>query len=146
MSLRARLYIGFVTVTGISVLAGELWRWESQDLIRFFCYLGLAMVACRLKVSLPAITGTMSLFFIFILFGIVELSLPETLVIGCTATLIQCLWKTKVRPKPHQVVFNVGSMALAITTTNVAYHSKLLSQGQIESVVMLVIAAVVFFA
>ena len=36
--------------------------------------------------QLPGIDGTMSVNFLFILLGVMELSLPETLVIGCTAT------------------------------------------------------------
>ncbi len=54
--------------------------------------------------------------FIFILFGIVELSLPEALFMGCSATLIQCLWNYRQRPKWHQVLFNLGSMAITIAT------------------------------
>ena len=44
--------------------------------------MALAMMASRLKVALPAITGTLSVMFIFVLFGIVELSLPEALCMG----------------------------------------------------------------
>ena len=67
---------------GAAVTLTELTRWESQDLFRFLCYLALAIWASRLKVSLPGITGALSVLFIFILFGIVELSLPEALLIG----------------------------------------------------------------
>ena len=35
----------------------------------------------------------MSVNFLFILLGVLELSLPETLVIGCTATLVQSVWQ-----------------------------------------------------
>ena len=54
--------------------------------MRFFCYLAVAVLASGLKVQLPGIDGTMSVNFLFILLGVLELSLPETLVIGCTAT------------------------------------------------------------
>jgi hypothetical protein len=71
MSIVARIYIFSVVFIGSSVLIDELCRWQSQDLVRFFCYLLMAILASRLKVALPAITGTMSVLFIFILFGIV---------------------------------------------------------------------------
>src|ERR1700678_1785384 len=90
MSLTAKIYVSAVVVIGAAVAVSELARWESQDLIRFFCYLTLAIVASRLKVSLPGISGALSVLFIFILFAIVELSLPEALFLGCSAILTQC--------------------------------------------------------
>ena len=146
MSLGARIYVSAVIVIGAGVALNELLRWESQDLVRFFCYLALSIFASRLKVLLPAIKGTLSVLFIFILFGIVELTRPEALFMGCTATLIQCFWHNRERPKVHQVLFNLGSMAIAIATTSSAYHSKLLHSGHLDSALMLLVTASVFFA
>jgi diguanylate cyclase (GGDEF)-like protein/putative nucleotidyltransferase with HDIG domain len=146
MSIGARIYVSAVIIIGSCVTISELSRWESQDLVRFFCYLVLSILGSRLKVVLPAITGTLSVLFIFILFGIVELSLPEALFMGCTATLIQCFWHNKQRPKTHQVLFNLGSMAIAIATTSAAYHSNLLHKSHLDAALTLLITATVFFA
>src|SRR5690349_16933225 len=145
MSIVARIYISTVAFIGGCVLVNELCHWQSQDLVRFFCYLLMAILGSRLKVSLPAITGTMSVLFIFILFGIVELSLPEALFMGCTATLIQCFWHNRKRPKTHQVLFNLGSMAIAIACTSYAYHSNLLHAGHLDAALTLLVTATVFF-
>lgn len=145
MSIVARIYISTVAFIGGCVLVNELCHWQSQDLVRFFCYLLMAILGSRLKVSLPAITGTMSVLFIFILFGIVELSLPEALFMGCAATLIQCFWHNK-SPKAHQVLFNLGSMAIAIATTSYAYHSAVLIRSHLDFALKLVLAATVFFS
>ncbi len=146
MSIGARIYVSAVIFIGACVTLSELSRWESQDLIRFACYLALSILASRLKVVLPAITGSLSVLFIFILFGIVELSLPEALLIGCAATLIQCFWHNKQRPKAHQVLFNIGSMAIAIATASAAYHSTLLHNTHLDSALTLLVTATVFFA
>jgi diguanylate cyclase (GGDEF)-like protein/putative nucleotidyltransferase with HDIG domain len=146
MSIGARIYVSAVIIIGACVTISELSRWESQDLVRFFCYLVLSILGSRLKVVLPAITGTLSVLFIFILFGIVELSLPEALFMGCTATLIQCFWHNKQRPKTHQVLFNLGSMAIAIATTSSAYHSNILHKSHLDAALTLLITATVFFA
>src|SRR5579871_3293651 len=146
MSVFARIYISSVALFGGVLLIEKLWHWESQDVARFFCYLALAVLASRLKVVLPAITGSMSVLFIFILYSIVELSLPEALFIGCTATLIQCFWHNKHAPKLHQVLFNLGSMTVAITLASYAYHSSLLNRSHVDAALMLVVAATVFFA
>ena len=146
MSIFARIYVSLVIIIGLCVTISELSRWESQDLARFFSYLILSILASRLKVVLPAITGTLSVLFIFILFGIVELSLPEALFMGCTATLIQCFWHNRKRPKTHQVLFNLGSMAIAIACTSYAYHSRILHQGHFDAAITLLVTATVFFA
>src|SRR5262249_41247441 len=98
MSTVARIYISAVILIGGSALVNELCHWESEGLIRFGCYLLLAIFASRLNLALPAITGTLSVLFIFILFGIVELSLPEAILMGCAAILIQCYWFHKQKP------------------------------------------------
>ena len=113
MPVKAKLYIGAVCATGtlISIIGLSLWR--PHNLTRVLCFLVVAAIASALKVSLPTITGTMSVNFLFILIGIVELDFPSTLIIGCTGSLIQCLWKSRTRPKPYQVVFNTSAMALS---------------------------------
>src|SRR5512132_1886918 len=107
MPIRAKLFIGATAAIGMVVAAGAFWNWHSDDLLRFVCYLVVAVVASGLKVTLPGIDGTMSVNFLFILLGILELSLPETLAIGCSATLIQCLWRARESPNPAKIIFNV---------------------------------------
>ena len=105
------------------MLAMALPHWHSDDLLKFACYLLIAVLASTMKVRLPGIEGTMSVHFLFVLLGILELSLPETLVIGCAAALVQSVWRPKNPPEPVKVVFNVLSMtANAICLTYVAYH------------------------
>lgn len=91
MSLRARLFIGASAAFGMLALAYALWHWQTVDLTRFACYLLVAVLASGLKIQLPGINGTMSVNFLFILLSVLELNFPETLVLGCTATLAQCL-------------------------------------------------------
>ena len=145
MSGKAKAYISFVIAVGSAIIVNELFLWESQDVLRYLCYLVLAVLSARLKVNLPGINGTLSLFFIFVLFGTVQLSLPETIVIGCASGLVQSLWHNREKPKAIQVFFNVGSMAIAVATTNYAYYSQFLRSRHIDIALMLVIAAVVFF-
>src|SRR5215471_6105925 len=94
MPTRAKIFIGGTAAIGIVVVAMSLRHWHSEDPLRFVCYLAIAIFASSLKVRLPGIDGTMSVNFLFILLGVLELSLPETLLIGCSAALVQCLWRT----------------------------------------------------
>ena len=88
MSTRTKLFVGIMVSLGMVVLCSALWHWQSAELTRLLCYLTVAVLASSLKVQLPGIDGTMSVNFLFILLGVMELSLPETLVIGCTATVL----------------------------------------------------------
>jgi signal transduction histidine kinase len=119
MSLTARLYIGVVLALGAVALAHGLYLWVPHDLLRFSCYLVLAIPASCLKVTLPKITGTMSVLFIFMLAGIVELGLPETLAIGTICVVVQSFWHARSRVRAIHVLFSIATLALTITTT---YH------------------------
>ena len=123
MPKRAQAFIFVTAAVGAAVITGSALRWESHDNLRFVCYLLVALLASGLKVQLPGIDATMSVNFLFILIGILELSLPETLVIGCASGLVQCLWNTKTAPAPIKVIFNVFSMmAPAIALSTFAYR------------------------
>jgi diguanylate cyclase (GGDEF)-like protein/putative nucleotidyltransferase with HDIG domain len=145
MSHLAKIYVSSIVVIGAMVTLVELARWQSQDIFRFVCYLALAIFASRLKVSLPGISGALSVLFIFILFAIVGMSLPEALFIGCAAILMQCLWNYRQRPKWHQVLFNLGSMAITVVASGAVYHASLLTQSRLEPALRLVVTATVFF-
>jgi len=145
MSTRTKLFVGITVSMGLLVLCSALWHWQCADLARFFCYLAIAVLASGLKVQLPGIDGTMSVNFLFILLGVVELSLPETLVIGCTATLVQSVWQSRSRPDPVKVLFNVfGMMANASAFCYTSYH-WLDTRRLATKPVLLMVAALVFF-
>src|SRR6266700_3036021 len=118
----AKLLISLVVAAGTGVLLYGAIHPTSKNIAQFICYLLISTLASGLKVNLPGITGTMSVNFLFILLGIIELSLPETMLIAWTATLFQSLWKTKTRPMPVQILFNVSSVAIATLASYQAFH------------------------
>src|SRR6266705_3041692 len=147
MTTRAKIFIVVTAAAGALVLGRALWHWQSADPMRFVCYLAVAVLASGLKVQLPGIDGTMSVNFLFILLGVLELSLPETLVIGCTATLVQSVWHARKRLDPVKVLFNVaGMMANASFLTYYTYHGLLGRFGSNKPILLMVAALVFFFA
>ncbi len=145
MSIRARLFIGATAALGVWALVHALWHWQTVDLTRFVCYLLIAVLASGLKIQLPGIDGNMSVNFLFILLGVLELNLPETLVLGCAATLAQCLLGTQQKPVPIKVAFNVFSMmANAIAISHFAYHGLQGALG-VGTLPLLVVTALIFF-
>lgn len=145
MSTRARLFIGATAALGILALTYALWHWQSVDLARFICYLLVAVLASSLKIQLPGFDGTMSVNFLVILLSVLELNLPETLIIGCTATLAQCLYGSRHKIVPIKVLFNVFSMmANAITLSFLTYHQLNRVIGT-ATLPLLIITALTFF-
>jgi diguanylate cyclase (GGDEF)-like protein/putative nucleotidyltransferase with HDIG domain len=145
MTAQTKLFVGVTASLGLMVLCSALWHWQSADLMRFFCYLAIAVLASGLKVQLPGIDGTMSVNFLFILLGVMELSLSETLVIGCTATLVQSIWQARNKLDPIKVVFNVfGMMANASAFCYWSFHWLAARLGG-NKPILLMLAALVFF-
>ncbi|MGA2746811.1 MAG: HD domain-containing phosphohydrolase [Candidatus Sulfotelmatobacter sp.] len=147
LSIQTKAFVGITVSLGMVVLGFALSHWQSQDLMRFACYLAVAVLASGLKVQLPGIDGTMSVNFLFILLGVLELSLPETLLIGCTASLVQSVWQTRKRLDPVKVLFNVvGMMANASALTYMSYHWLAARSGSNKPILLMVAALVFFFA
>ena len=122
--IRAMLFIVPTAMAGMGALGTACLHWHSSDLLKFGCYLLIAALSATMKVELPGIDSTMSVTFLFILLGVFEFSLAEALVLGCTAALVQSLWKTKHKPEALKVMFNVFSVTCnGIWLTYIAYHS-----------------------
>jgi len=145
LSIPAKLFVGTAVAIGAVTMALAFWNWHSLDLTRFLSYLLVALLASGLKVQLPGIDGTMSVNFLFILLGVMDLSLPETIVIGCAATLMQSVWQIRKRIDPVKVLFNVaGMMANASALTYLSYH-WLTARFASNKPILLMVAALVFF-
>ncbi len=112
---KATRFINYVSLAGMVVLAAGLWQWKTSNWPHYFTYLLLALLAATMKVRLPRITGTISPYFLFILVGIAEFSFAETLLMGCAAVSVQCLWKPRRPPTLAQVLFNIGAQIISIT-------------------------------
>lgn len=145
LSTPARIFIGLVLVTGCASILESLGQSPTTNLGRFICYLFLALVSSGLKVTLPGVTGTMSVFFLFILLGVAELNMLQTQILGLGAALVQCFWGAKIRPKPLQIVFNLAAIATAIAVAFSAYHSPVALAFGNSVPIMLILAATGYF-
>jgi two-component system, cell cycle sensor histidine kinase and response regulator CckA len=143
MTFAARAYIAGMIAVGGTALAHGLRLWDPADLPRFICYAFLAVPAACLKVTLPGVTGTMSVLFVFLLAAISELGLSEALVIGATCVTVQCFWQARVRPRLIQILFSVANVAFAIEATDFFYHWPVIQS--LGAPFRLAIAASVFF-
>jgi diguanylate cyclase (GGDEF)-like protein/putative nucleotidyltransferase with HDIG domain len=126
----AKGFIGVIAALGTAVLGYGILGARSQNTAEFICYLGVAILASRLKVNLPGVAGTMTMSFLFVLLGILQLSFAETLVLGCASMLVRCLYPD--RPDAIQCIFNLCSTVVSTALAYKVYH-LMLSHGFVES-------------
>src|ERR1035441_5408621 len=145
MPNRAKVFIALTAITGAGILGIASFNWHSANLLKFFCYLLIALFASTMKVKLPGLDSTMSVHFLFVLLGVLELSLAETLVIACMAALIQSVWKNRQRSEAIKVLFNVLSNTASATW--LTYYAYQLSTGFLRHSMplLLLVAACTFF-
>ena len=139
----ASFHVAANIALGVAVMLWAVLNWHSHDPLRSLAFIATALLASTLKVRLPGVTGTASVLALFVLIGIVNLSLSEAVAIGALSMLAQCTWRTKVRPKPVQVAFSVSSFATAIYLTSIVYTY---TRGRLLEPVSLGLLTLTFFA
>jgi putative nucleotidyltransferase with HDIG domain len=145
MPRTATFYIGLMVFAGTVILTQGLWNWSTQGWTRYLSYCVIALLASGMKVTLPAVSGTMSMNFLFVLIGISEFSRAETLMMGCLGILVQSVFHVKNRLRAVQVAFNVASMACSIEASYGVYHARFFEGGTLEAPIRLLLAAATFF-
>ncbi len=143
-STKATLYISWVAATGLTVFAIGVTPWQSTGMGRFVAFLFVAQLVSTQKISLPGMLGTISPSFLFMLIGIADFSLAETLVLGCTAAFVQTLWRAKQPPHFEQVIFNISTLAMCAAFSGWLSHKVLVLTHTNSPFVLLAIAAFLF--
>ncbi len=139
------LFTAVVLALGLSVLTTQLLQWTPKNLAVFYGYLLLALVTSGLKLNLPAVAGSISVNFVFVLLGIVDLSLAETLLIGCTATFLHSGFHVSPDRTRIPALFHVPNTALAIATAYNVYHWSWLSPDRLSPFLTLMLTASVLY-
>jgi putative nucleotidyltransferase with HDIG domain len=121
-AIGARAFIAGMSLAGCVCFSLALLHWQSNDPVKFVCYLIAALLASPLKVTLPGVVGTLSVNFLFTLLGILELSLPETLLIGLASVLVQFYWRPVGQLKKVQLIFNLAQVTVSSAVAYGAYR------------------------
>jgi diguanylate cyclase (GGDEF)-like protein/putative nucleotidyltransferase with HDIG domain len=146
MPLRARIYIGLVLAAGGFAFISQVPQLGPNDVSQFWLYFLVTVLTSGLKVQLPMVMATLSVNYLFILVGIVQFNLPQAMILGAAGTLMQCLWRPRVRPKTIQIAFSTSSITLAVMGGHVIFHSRLNGLlGEMNPLLLLITAMVYFF-
>lgn len=145
MTLRTKVYVGIILSLGALTLALQIPHLSIEHPVRFIVYSSLAAMASLMKVKIPGVEGNISVLFVLLLIGIVELSLPETLIIGAGSVFVQSFFAAQRRPRLVQLTFNMASLMIAIRLATLAYTLPLFQNLYSPTFWRLAVTAVVFF-
>jgi diguanylate cyclase (GGDEF)-like protein/putative nucleotidyltransferase with HDIG domain len=145
MPLRAKIYIALVFALGSVGLVGQLSHFHSASPAVFWIYFLVTILTSGLKVRLPMVMATLSVNFLFILVGIVQFSLPEAVALGAAGTIVQCLWRPRVRPKAIQIAFSTASIVLAVISAHATFYGPIGSLMGKQHPLRLGLAATVYY-
>ncbi|MFZ0991245.1 MAG: diguanylate cyclase [Candidatus Sulfotelmatobacter sp.] len=143
LPIGAKAFIGLVIAAGMASLLQAAIHQSSKNIAEFICYLGIAILASRLRVTLPGITGTLSVNFLFILVAVAELSYSEALTLGAVSMLAQSIHPN--RPGAIQLTFNVCAGSLSTALAYLVYHSNLANEIIVNRPLVLCLAASTYF-
>ncbi len=143
LPIGAKGFIGLVIAAGMASLLPAAIHQSSKNIAEFICYLGIAILASRLRVNLPGITGTLSVNFVFILVGIAELSYSEAITLGAVSMLAQSFYPD--RPGAIQMTFNVCAGTVATALAFLTFHNSYANQILGFRPLLLCLAACIYF-
>jgi len=141
-----KTFIGFMVFAaagtiGDAVLQGQGWHpWLATALLL------AAVGTSRMKVTIPGITGNMSVNLPFLLMSVITLSATESILIACACAIMQTLPKDGGAVKPVRVLFNVSMMTFASGAAGLLFHQHVLSKlGWMSAPVLMAATTATFF-
>ena len=132
LPFKARVLVTLAVVSCLAAVGKALAGWEPiHDYPKFLAYLLVAVVAARFRVSLPRMTSSMAVNLPFILISVLELSLPEALLVAGISTFAQSFWTGNKQRNLVQLAYNVSVVVLAAQsmwlTLRIGFHNVALS-------------------
>jgi hypothetical protein len=145
MSSKARLFVSFTILSGVCLvlycLNQEAAGWPASA---YLISVIVALIASAMKVRLPGVNGTISVNFLLILISIALFTFAETVLLASMACVVQCLWRTRSRPRLIQVSFNVAALAIS---SGASYRLSHLFAGRppVHLAILMSLAATFYF-
>ena len=130
MSKQARLYWFAIVLSGFYVslftLAG--WKPDSEDLTKLLIYSLAAVLSSGFKVWLPGIPSTLSMNYVFIIAGLLDLHLAGGILVGVAGVVGQTFYRNRKDVPWNQLLFNVAGIALSVAAAGYCYELHVFSR------------------
>jgi diguanylate cyclase (GGDEF)-like protein/putative nucleotidyltransferase with HDIG domain len=146
----ARWFVATVALAALAAVALTFRPWTPELPARFLVYLLIAIAGSAMNVSFPGVPGgNLSVNYVFTMLGLLELQVPETILLAVFGTAAQTCWDAKrrgSRVKPVSLIFNTSCITLAVLAAASVYHQHWFSQLSEGELLRLTLAGVVYFA
>jgi len=119
--------------------------WTPELQPRFILYLLLALASSSMKVAFPGVEGTVSVNFVFIMLGLMELAEPEILLLAVASAAAQTRWDAKGRLRLVPLLFNTTCVGLAILAAAWVYHKPWFTNVPEGELFRLTLAGLAYF-
>lgn len=104
---------------GALALVDSAVNYRPESTARFLCMLAMAVVGSTWKIVLPGLQGSLSVGYVLVMIGVIDMSLGETVAMGLLGAVAGTLWHARIRPRPIQVVFNCAAIIASVAA---AWH------------------------
>ena len=142
---KVRVFLGATIAIGATCLWIDLIPFNTSDSTRFLTYFVMSALAAGLRVSMPTYSGTLSINYLFVLIGLVHLTLSELVVLGGAAAVIQCLLSRERFPDLPKILFNLAVSTIAIHVSSIIYRAMPSSGSMADETLRLAPAALTLF-
>jgi putative nucleotidyltransferase with HDIG domain len=144
LTIWARAYIFVVVLLSVCLGVWAFPLWKNDQSFRFAVLLAIAFFASGLRVTLPGISGGISVNFVFVLIGTMDLGLPQVLCLGLAGTVGQFAMG-KRSWHPLQLAFNLASVSLAVAASYEVYYSGALRAWDDSVPILLICSSAAMF-
>jgi diguanylate cyclase (GGDEF)-like protein/putative nucleotidyltransferase with HDIG domain len=113
---KARWFIAAIGLAGVAGIVFTFHGWTPELSPRFFVYLLIALAGSGMYVSLPGVHGNISVNYVVRMLGLLELTVPETLLLAILSAAAQTYWDARRRGNGIALVrlfFNTMCVTLA---------------------------------
>ncbi|HET8546825.1 MAG TPA: HD domain-containing phosphohydrolase [Bryobacteraceae bacterium] len=146
MTRHARAYALVLLALAVCLHVAAYAHWHPPDLLKFSAIFCMAVAASVLRVLMPQMAGEVSFSLMFVLIGIVDLSLPETLLLGCSTLVIESIWRPGSRLTASQVFFAIANLSVAIGVAQWVFDADLFAATRARLPLRILAAAATCFA
>jgi len=131
---------------GLAVLMSGLANWQVTDPIRWGFLLLVALIASGVKVNLPQIPGALTINFVFVLMGLLEFSLAESLTLGALTNAVNVWVHRDAQKLPAPRTFPVAANIVATALAWHVYHAPWLAREGQGILIAITLASTTLFA
>lgn len=141
-----KAFIGFMVLAAVATVGDAALHGRGWHPYLALTLLLVALATSRMKVTIPGISGSMSVNLPFLMLSVITLSATESILIAGASTVIQTLPRDGSKLKPVRLLFNLSMMVLSCGAAGMLFHRDIvgrLSWGSVQF--LLAGTAVTFF-